>query len=409
MNKIHNRKLHSCLACGAGLPAPLLKLPNMPEGAQIMPSEEELADDRGIDLELCRCPECGLVQFDCEPVEYYRDAIRVVGLSDTMKQLRRDDYALLTDKYGMSGRKWIECGCGNGDFLKVLSEFDVDIYGIEHGDSEYREAVGKLCDEGGVERTHIMQMFPDNADMDIPGAPFDVFTSFNFLEHQPDPVSMLRCMYRNLADGGMGIITVPSFEYIINEGRYYELIRDHIANYDMSSLVRLCESCGFEVLERGYIGIGDTIRVIVRKPGDAAEHHDNEEAAIPKMNIAALKDDYERMSAELAGYMGDLAYKGRSAAMWGAGHQGFTIASTTVLKDHIKYIIDSSPKKQGKYAPASHLRIVSPEEYQEDPADVIIIAAPGYVREIEQSIRERYKGTKAGVPAICSILDLTEH
>ena len=39
---------------------------------------------------------------------------------------------------------------------------------------------------------------------------------------------------------------------------------------------------------------------------------------------------------------------------------------------------------------------------------MIIIAAPGYVKEIELSIRERYKDTKVGVPAICSILDLTE-
>ena len=115
------------------------------------------------------------------------------------------------------------------------------------------------------------------------------------------------------------------------------------------------------------------------------------------------------MSEEIAGYMGDLARKGRSAALWGAGHQGFTIASTTVLKDCIKYIIDSSPLKQGRFAPASHLRIVPPQEYLRDPVDVIIIAAPGYAKEIEQSIRTLYKGTRQGIPAICTITDLTEH
>ncbi len=107
--------------------------------------------------------------------------------------------------------------------------------------------------------------------------------------------------------------------------------------------------------------------------------------------------------------MGDLARKGRNAALWGAGHQGFTIAATTVLGAQVKYIIDSSPQKQGRYAPASHLRIVSADEYLKDPVDVIIIAAPGYVREIEQTIRNIYKDTKVGIPAICSILDLTEH
>lgn len=380
-----------------------------------MPNETELDSDKGVDLPLCRCPECGLVQFDCEPVDYYKDAIRVVGLSETMKELRRADYRLMIDDYGAGGRKWLECGCGNGDFLDVLTEFDVDIYGTEHGDSEYIEAVHKLCEKKGIEESHIMHCFTEKSNMCIPGAPFDVFTSFNFLEHQPDPKTMLGCIYNNLSDEGLGIISVPSFEYIIAEGRYYELIRDHIANYDIYSLCRLCESCGFEVLRKDFIGIGDTIRVIVRKKSSLSGNK-TEDTNIPKkdykklpdINVSALKEDYERMSTEIAGYMKDIKRRGRSVALWGAGHQGFTIASTTVLKDHVKYIIDSSPKKQGLYAPASHLRIVSPEEFLNDPVDVIIIAAPGYVREIEQNIRELYAHAKAGVPAVCSILDLTE-
>ncbi len=407
--------LHKCLACGSELSEPLFELPNMPAGAQSMPDEAELEFDNGVDLPLCRCPECGLVQFDCEPVDYYKDAIRVVGLSETMKELRRADYRLMIDTYGAGGRKWLECGCGNGDFLDVLTEFDVDIYGTEHGEGEYLEAVRKLCTEKGIEESHIMHCFTDESDLHIPGAPFDVFTSFNFLEHQPDPKTMLGCIYNNLSDGGLGIISVPSFEYIIGEGRYYELIRDHIANYDMYSLCRLCESCGFEVLRKDFIGIGDTIRVIVRKNGslsgnksEEANISENNDNKLPDMNVSALKEDYERMSTEINGYMGDIKRKGRSVALWGAGHQGFTIASTTVLKDHVKYIIDSSPRKQGLYAPASHLRIVAPEEFLNDPVDVIIIAAPGYVREIEQNIRERYAHTKVGVPAVCSILDLTE-
>lgn len=484
MTTISPKIEHRCLLCGSELPGPLFEIANMPCGAQSMPDKDELASDSGIDLKLCRCGKCGLVQFDCEPVDYYATAVRVVGLSETMKELRRSDYRLLIDKYGRGGgRKWLECGCGNGDFLKVLTEFDADLYGMEHGSREYAEAVDKLCsaevqiekycetDKTGkapsssaegcgnaadsrrtaasVDRNHIMQLFAADADMDIPGAPFDVFLSFNFLEHQPDPVSMLKCMHRNLTDDGIGLITVPSFEYILEKGRYYELVRDHIANYDMSSLRFLCEYCDFEVLEEGRIGIGDTLRAVVRKKetsggagvsdtapetetdasreaGTAAavsgknaqynEHTGNETvraaencvSADEGSDISILKADYERMKQDIAGYMGDLKRKGRSAALWGAGHQGFTIASTTAFKDHIRYIIDSSPRKQGRFAPASHLRIVPPEEYLTDPVDVIIIAAPGYVREIEADIRQRYSSTHVGVPAICSILELTE-
>ena len=450
---------HHCLACGSELSGPLFEISNMPCGAQAMPDAQGLAEDCGIDLQLSRCPECGLVQFDCEPVPYYRDAIRVVGLSETMKELRRADYRLLTGKYGKKAgyaenagsrstdiqpMKWLECGCSNGDFLAVLAEPEfagsggISIYGTEAGAAGLAEARGKLCAGSAsvmpVPEDHLMQWFPDREDLDIPGAPFDVFLSFNFLEHQPDPVTMLKCLRRNLADDGIGLITVPSFEYIIGEGRYYELVRDHIANYDMESLTALCRMNGFEVLEKDFIGIGDTLRVVVRKSGGcmieeaaAADAEDGnadadanadgrsclscrDEAALRQTaDIGILKEDYLRMRSEISEYVNRLRQSGRKAALWGAGHQGFTIAATTEFCSFISYIIDSSEKKQGRFAPASHIRIVSPEEYLKDPVDVIIISAPGYVKEIEASIRKRYQGTAAGVPAICSILDLREH
>ena len=410
-----NRK---CMICGSVLSEPLFSADNMPLGAQAMPTGEEIKAglDHGIRLDLKRCPVCGLTQFDCEPVGYYKKVIRAVGLSKTMQDLRRDDYRHLIDDYGMGGGKWIECGCGNGDFLKVLKEFPVEIYATEADAGNVSVAREQL----GLTGDHIMEFFPDRADMDIPGAPFDVFLSFNFLEHQPDPVSMLGCMYRNLRAGGMGLITVPSFEYILQEGRYYELVRDHIANYDLPALTALCKRCGFEVLEQGYIGIGDTLRVVVRKSAGGmgsdgvvhlekcAEHNGKSRKVSSNDKYLVLGRNYKDISSKIEAYMADLTTGGRSIAMWGASHQGFTIAATTALKDHVRYIIDSAAFKQGRFAPASHLPIVSPEHYLTDPVDVILIAAPGYIREIEASIRERYADSAAGIPAICDVLSFKE-
>ena len=404
-----------CLMCGGELSAPIFHAENMPAGAQAMPTAEDIAagKDAGVSLSLKRCPCCGLVQFDCTPVDYYKKVIRAVGLSATMQELRRADYRHLIDTYDMGGRKWIECGCGNGDFLKVLAEFPVEIYGTEADPENVRIAREKLkmavaeADSTAAAReAHIIEFFPDRADMDIPGAPFDVFLSFNFLEHQPDPVSMLGCMFRNLNPGGVGLITVPSFEYILQEGRYYELVRDHIANYDLPALINLCRRTGFEVLEQGYIGIGDTLRVVVRKPetGAAAAETAGDETA----DYEILATNYSAMQEKITAYMEELELAGRSIAMWGASHQGFTIAATTALKDHVKYIIDSAVFKQGRFAPASHLPIVSPDWYESHPVDVILIAAPGYIKEIEKTIRERYASVNAGVPAICDVLSFTE-
>lgn len=368
-----------CIACGAPLwETPLLTLDNMPASAQHMPDAQGVKEDRGLTLDLCQCMGCGLVQFDCEPVDYYRDVIRAGGFSKTMVELRRYQYKHLIDSYHLEGKKFIEVGCGQGEFLKVLSEFPVEVHGIEHDPHlvELARAQGLDVTEG----------FTETEDTRFAGGLYDVFLSFNFLEHQPDPSTMLQAIYRNLEDDAMGLITVPSFEYIMDHNSYYELIRDHLAYYTFETLTPLLERNGFQVEECEVIN-RDTLSVIVRKR--------------PQMDTENLLECYVNLKREMESYMKYLDAWDKKVAIWGASHQGFTLAATTKLGEKARYIIDSAPFKQGKFAPASHLPIVGPDHFHEHPVDAIIITAPGYTDEIAASIRQKF-GTAVEIRAMRS-------
>ena len=368
-----------CIACGAPLwETPLLTLDNMPASAQHMPDAQGVKEDRGLTLDLCQCMGCGLVQFDCEPVDYYRDVIRAGGFSKTMVELRRYQYKHLIDSYHLEGKKFIEVGCGQGEFLKVLSEFPVEVHGIEHDPHlvELARAQGLDVTEG----------FTETEDTRFAGGLYDVFLSYNFLEHQPDPSTMLQAIYRNLEDDAMGLITVPSFEYIMDHNSYYELIRDHLAYYTFETLTPLLERNGFQVEECEVIN-RDTLSVIVRKR--------------PQMDTENLLECYVNLKREMETYMKYLDAWDKKVAIWGASHQGFTLAATTKLGEKARYIIDSAPFKQGKFAPASHLPIVGPDHFHEHPVDAIIITAPGYTDEIAASIRQKF-GTAVEIRAMRS-------
>lgn len=368
-----------CIACGAPLwETPLLTLDNMPASAQHMPDAQGVKEDRGLTLNLCQCMGCGLVQFDCEPVDYYRDVIRAGGFSKTMVELRRYQYKHLIDSYHLEGKKFIEVGCGQGEFLKVLSEFPVEVHGIEHDPHlvELARAQGLDVTEG----------FTETEDTRFAGGLYDVFLSFNFLEHQPDPSTMLQAIYRNLEDDAMGLITVPSFEYIMDHNSYYELIRDHLAYYTFETLTPLLERNGFQVEECEVIN-RDTLSVIVRKR--------------PQMDTENLLECYVNLKREMETYMKYLDAWDKKVAIWGASHQGFTLAATTKLGEKARYIIDSAPFKQAKFAPASHLPIVGPDHFHEHPVDAIIITAPGYTDEIAASIRQKF-GTAVEIRAMRS-------
>lgn len=368
-----------CIACGAPLwETPLLTLDNMPASAQHMPDAQGVKEDRGLTLDLCQCMGCGLVQFDCEPVDYYRDVIRAGGFSKTMVELRRYQYKHLIDSYHLEGKKFIEVGCGQGEFLKVLSEFPVEVHGIEHDPHlvELARAQGLDVTEG----------FTETEDTRFAGGLYDVFLSFNFLEHQPNPGTMLQAIYRNLEDDAMGLITVPSFEYIMDHNSYYELIRDHLAYYTFETLTPLLERNGFLVEECEVIN-RDTLSVIVKKR--------------PQMDTENLLECYVNLKREMESYMKYLDAWDKKVAVWGASHQGFTLAATTKLGERARYIIDSAPFKQGKFAPASHLPIVGPDHFHEHPVDAIIITAPGYTDEIAASIRRKF-GTSVEIRAMRS-------
>lgn len=374
-----------CIVCGQELDGqPLMTLDHMPASAQDIPGMEDLAEDRGISLNLHQCSCCGLVQFDCEPVPYYKDVIRSGGFSTTMVELRKRQYRHFIDFCHLEGKKLIEAGCGQGEFLSVLSQFPVTACGIE-----YRESLVSLGKEKGL---NVWKQFAGEGEIlmspngSISG-PYDGFLSFNYLEHQPDPVGMLRCIADNLTNDGVGLITVPSLEYILEYDGYYELIRDHIAYYTFDTLRFAADQAGFEVLEEEMVN-RDTLSVIVKKKKTVKEITGRKSPQ--RLDASGLLKSRVIIDEELKRLVDELESEGKSLGIWGASHQGFTLASTTVIGNFARYIIDSAPFKQGRFAPASHLPIVAPDHFLTDPVDAILIVAPGYTEEIAKSIVEKF-------------------
>ena len=399
----------TCIACGHAL-SPLMTLDDMPASAQNIPAALELAEDHPLSLTLCQCPSCGLVQFDTEPVDYYRDVIRAGGGTRTMTRLRHEEYArLLTamQEHHIHGRHIVEVGCGRGEFLRMWQNLaenpegaaalardqerdplsgqpnaaPLHLVGLEHKPSLVEEA-NAVADK----KYRVYEGFA-TGDVRYPEGPFDAFVQFNFLEHQPDPCDMLRNIGRNLKPQALGLITVPSFEYILRYNGYYELLRDHIANYTEFTLQKLLQDCGFELLSMDLVN-RDTIEAIVRKadPDELSELHYSGRL----IDVSALRDSYDRLSASVNAHIDHLSESRRTMAIWGASHQGFTLAATTKLGGRVEYIIDSAPFKQGRFSPASHIPIVAPDYAVAHPVDEILIVAPGYTDEIAGIIRDRF-------------------
>jgi hypothetical protein len=83
-------------------------------------------------------------------------------------------------------------------------------------------------------------------------------------------------------------------------------------------------------------------------------------------------------------------FSAKSVAIWGAGHQALAVIAMAGIAPSIKYVIDSAPFKQGKYTPATHLLINSPEALLIDPPHAVIVMAAGYSSEIVGLLKKSY-------------------
>ena len=362
--------VEKCRVCGGGFfGAPLLRFENMPKAAQFLPDGDGLQGESGVDLEVHQCSACGLVQLNSDPVPYFREVVRSAAVSSEMRDFRQKQFAGFLGDFSLAGKKIIEIGCGNGEYLSIMQGLGAAAYGLEYGEKSVER-----CLEKGL-RVFRGFVSPDSEKMSE--GPFDGFFTLNFLEHIPDPNSWLRGIASNMTESAAGLVEVPNFDMILKNNLFSEFIGDHLFYFTRETLTAVLERNGFEVVEWCEIWHDYILSATVKKR--------------KSLDVSHFYSAQAALKAELDRFIGSSG--GGGVAIWGAGHQAFAVMSLADLAGKIKYVVDSAPFKQGRYTPATHIPIVSPEALRTDPADSIIVMAASYSDEVAAIIRDRFKDT----------------
>lgn len=350
-----------CRICGGMLTEPLLSYSNMPSVAQNLPGQTELAFDTGVTLRICQCGGCGLVQLDNEPVPYFREVIRAAAFSPEMRDFREKQFSDWIERHGLTGRRILEVGCGRGEYLELLA--GVEAWGMEYG----QESVN-ACRAAGL---RVIRDYPGEGAGPLESQPFDGFLILNWLEHLPDPGCALDRIGISLVPGGVGLVEVPNFDYALRNGMFTEFTRDHLFYFTAETLTTLLNLHGFEVLSCREVWHDYILSVeVCRRP------------VLPSAGFEASR---KRLFSEIEQFIGQ-----SKVAVWGAGHQALMMLAVAGLGKKICYAVDSATFKQGKYTPATHLSIVSPERLHTDPPDAIIVMAASYCDEVAAVIRAEF-------------------
>jgi SAM-dependent methyltransferase len=373
-----------CRLCRADDLRPVLTLDRAPRDVSHLLTPEQAATDTPIRLEVFRCEACGHVQLarDPEPA-YYEDYLMTVSHSPQMRAFQRRQAEAFVSRFDLAGRRVIEVGCGDGNYLGILRSLGVNATGIEPS-ARFREVA--------MAAGHDVHLGYVTAGSPAPGGPYDAFVTREVFEHVPDPNDFLQGVRRSLTDDGVGLVEVPSLEQALEHQRFFDFFPDHVNYWSVATLGRALERNGFLVLEvtRGMNGeyLEATVRV------DAGR-----DLRALAASVGPLRDALRELLARCAA-------DGRRVAAWGSGAKGLASLAEAGAEG-IRYVVDSDPHKQARLTPVTHLPVVAPEQLRREPVDVLVLTALAYRDEIVAALRGPlgFRGTIAVLGARLELLE----
>ena len=355
----------NCRLCDRSLlAAPLLTLEGMPSAAQYFPLPDEFSTDEGTILCIRECTACGLVQLDNDPVPYFREVITAATLSDSLRASRRGKMDDLVSRFDLAGKTGLEVGSGRGEMLDILEEAGLVAVGLEgsaasvkHGRGQGRNMIeGYIGDDGVLDK-----------------AQYDMFICLNYLEHVPYPGRVLQIVREALNDSGIGYLTVPNLDYLLDTACLYEFVADHLSYFTEDTLCRALELNGFDVLESGLINNKNDVEILCQKR--------------KRLSIGDTRMEVDALCKDLRLFVNRFTQSGRKVAVWGAGHRTLALLALSGVK-RLEYIVDSAPFKQGRFSPVTHFEIVGPDRLQHNPVDALMIMLPGvYASEVVTTVK----------------------
>jgi 2-polyprenyl-3-methyl-5-hydroxy-6-metoxy-1,4-benzoquinol methylase len=370
----------SCLICEGTALEPLISIPDVPTLCnRLCASEAEARNARRGDIRLSYCPDCGHIvnsAFDQEQVDYDVRFENTLTFSPRYRQYAEMTADRVINRYRLSGKRIVEIGCGNGDFLRLLCRSGNCGEGYDPSQGNSRSSVGRGSFEI-IGRNFAVE--------DALGA--DFVCCRHVLEHLPEPMDLLRQLRESMTIRPDAVVffEVPNGLFTLDRLGIWDIIHEHVSYFVPSSLVRAFDSAGFSVCSAESAFDDQYLWVEACVDGQAL-------STLPKRPADALYSSFcGRFTERIELWrqrIDQLRSGGRHVVIWGGGAKGVMFLNLLRVPAGagIDWVVDINPRKQGHFVPLMGQRIVGPDGLLKDPPDLVIVMNPEYEREVRSMI-----------------------
>ena len=381
----------SCRICDTPLPEPFLDLGPMPLANAFLATPEEGRQEPVYPLAVAACPRCGLVQltFVVPAEQLYRHYLYVSSTSEAVRRYAADLATRLVAQYHLGPSDLVlELGSNDGLVLREFQRLGVAVLGVEPARN-----IAAVANAHGVPTVEEFFSSQTAERLAREGKVATVILGRHVFAHLDDLRDFFTAVDRLLANEGVVLIEVPYLGTLIDGLEFDTIYHEHLSYVALQPMQVVCARHGFAVVDVESVPLhGGSVLFAIQRAGrsrSASERVERLASQEQRSRLTAadtLRRFADRVRAWQQQFEGCLRQLDRS----GAGLVGYGAAAkaNTLLNfcpsaaRRLRYILDRSPYKHGRYTPGTHLPVVDATAWDGDGATHIVILAWNFKDEI---------------------------
>lgn len=406
MAKDNLKRIVKCRICNSKNLVDVIDLTDQPIPNGFLTKEQLKIKEEKYPLAVCFCNNCSLMQlrylvnakvmFDNylyipsaskTRIEHFK------GLAEEIKELTRfNEKSLIVD-----------VGSNDGSMLIQFKNLGARTLGIDPA-----ENLVKVAALSGIETVNSYFDSKVAAKISKKYGKAKAILATNVIAHINNLHEVIKGGEILLEDDGVFLMQFPYSLDLIEKNLFDTIYHEHLSYFSVKSLLVLAEKSKLEIfnIEKSELD-GGSLKVYWKKKTDKKR----------KINSSVIKkilkeeEDFglydiktyerfakrvEKLKTEVVKKLKDLKKKNKTIVGYGAAAKANVLLNYFGIdKKTIDYLVDSTPYKQGRFTPGSHIPIYSEDKIYETNPDYVIIFAWNFAKEImDKNKKFKEKGGK---------------
>ncbi|HEX8347130.1 MAG TPA: class I SAM-dependent methyltransferase [Actinoplanes sp.] len=378
----------TCRVCGAADWQDVISFGDVPLANAYLDADADVEREGAYPLELISCRECRLLSLTAvvDPQVLYRTYSYVTSNSETMTRHMHEVVRLCAERVPPGGLV-VELGSNTGDQLRIFQDAGYRALGVDPARN-----LAVIAEERGVPT--LAEYFGSRIARTVAAdqGPASLILGRHVFAHINDLADVLDGVKALLTDDGLFAIEVPYAVDLLDQVAFDTIYHEHLSYFLISTLDTLFARHGLRTVDVRRLTVhgGSVLVTAARADSDHVTHERvGELIAYEKEHGFHTDTRYEQFAArvrstctELTKLVRQEVAGGKRIAGYGASAKGTTLLNICGLgRDEVEFCTDTTPQKQGRITPGTHIPIVAPANVPKEP-DLYLLLAWNYAEEI---------------------------